>query len=446
MSERAEPTAQTDTSRVYDFIGVGLGPFNLGLAALTAPITDLQGLFLERSARFDWHPGMMLENSTLQVPFLADLVTMADPTSPFSFLNYLKDVGRIYPFYIRENFNPMRAEYNRYCQWVAERLPNLRFRSTVETVDFDAAAGHYLVRLAGGEVLRASRLVLGTGTVPVVPDSCAGLAGPVCHTAEYLAHKAELQRMRSITIVGSGQSAAEIYFDLLSDIDAQGYSLNWVTRSGRFFPLEYAKLTLEMTSPEYTSYFRDLPSGTRAELIASQNNLYKGINESLINDIYDLLYTKSLTAPVPTSLLTNSSLEEVRWDGAEYSLRFSQAEQQREFALRSEGLVLATGYRATEPGFLAPLADRIRRDEFDRPEADADYRIDEGSPGGQGAIYVQNAELHTHGLAAPDLGMGAYRNSCIIRSMLGWEYYPVESRIAFQQFGAPAPLPVGAQR
>jgi lysine N6-hydroxylase len=50
---------------------------------------------------------------------------------------------------------------------------------------------------------------------------------------------------------------------------------------------------------------------------------------------------------------------------------------------------------------------------------------------------VQNAELHTHGSTAPDLGMAAYRNSCIIRDMLGREPYPIEKSIAFQEFGAP---------
>jgi lysine N6-hydroxylase len=54
-------------------------------------------------------------------------------------------------------------------------------------------------------------------------------------------------------------------------------------------------------------------------------------------------------------------------------------------------------------------------------------------------IYVQNAEEHTHSLTAPDLGMGAYRNSMIIAAMLGKEVYPVERRIAFQRFGAPEP-------
>ncbi|NEE32703.1 lysine N(6)-hydroxylase/L-ornithine N(5)-oxygenase family protein, partial [Streptomyces sp. SID7982] len=75
----------------------------------------------------------------------------------------------------------------------------------------------------------------------------------------YLDGKAELQKKKSITLVGSGQSAAEIYYDLLSEIDTYGYRLNWVTRSPRFFPLEYTKLTLEMTSPEYIDYFHALP-------------------------------------------------------------------------------------------------------------------------------------------------------------------------------------------
>ena len=50
---------------------------------------------------------------------------------------------------------------------------------------------------------------------------------------------------------------------------------------------------------------------------------------------------------------------------------------------------------------------------------------------------MQNAEEHTHGFVAPDLGMGAYRNSVIIAAMLGREVYPVEKRIAVQSFGVP---------
>lgn len=101
--------------RPYDFIGIGIGPFNLGLACLTQPLNDVCCLFIDQKAGFDWHPGMMLESATLQTPFMSDLVTLASPTHPLSFLNYIKQQGRIYSFYIRENFFLLRKEYNQYC-------------------------------------------------------------------------------------------------------------------------------------------------------------------------------------------------------------------------------------------------------------------------------------------------------------------------------------------
>ncbi len=94
----------------HDFAAVGVGPFNLGLACLTADLPDVDGVFFEQREGFDWHPGLLIPGATIQVPFLADLVTLADPTSRFSFLNYLKQTGRLYRFYIRENFYPLRAE------------------------------------------------------------------------------------------------------------------------------------------------------------------------------------------------------------------------------------------------------------------------------------------------------------------------------------------------
>ena len=75
---------------MLDFIGIGLGPFNLSLASLLQDKTNLKYRFFEQKAQFDWHAGMQLPDTVLQVPFMADLVSMVDPTSPYSFLNYLK--------------------------------------------------------------------------------------------------------------------------------------------------------------------------------------------------------------------------------------------------------------------------------------------------------------------------------------------------------------------
>jgi lysine N6-hydroxylase len=435
---------QSATRHVHDFAAIGVGPFNLGLAALSEPVDGLDGVFLERRESFDWHPGMMLEPAHLQVPFMADLVTLADPTSPYSFLNFLKQTGRLYRFYIRENFYPLRAEYNQYCQWAAGQLESVRFGTDVREISYDD--GVYRLALdgpAGPEVLHARRLVLGTGTSPYLPAACDGIVdagGLVLHNAEYLLRKAELQKQRSITIVGSGQSAAEIYYELLQEIDVHGYRLDWVTRSGRFFPLEYTKLTLEMTSPEYVDYFHALPQEQRDGLVKSQKNLYKGINSELIDAIYDLLYAKSLSGMVDTRLLTHSALTGAAWDPAtgSHTLQLRHEEQGADYSLDTGAVVLATGYGYREPEFLAGVQDRIARDSLGRFAVGRNY-----STGVEpGEIFVQNAELHTHGFVTPDLGMAAYRNSCILREITGREVYPVEQSIAFQQFGTP-PEPAG---
>ncbi|MEV4711911.1 SidA/IucD/PvdA family monooxygenase [Micromonospora sp. NPDC049374] len=420
----------------HDFIGIGLGPYNLGLACLTAPIADLDGLFLEARDDVSWHPGMLLESSRLQTPFLADLVTLADPTSPFSFLSYLKEIGRLYPFYIRENFFPLRVEYDAYCRWAAAKLPNLRFGHQVTAVEHDPTDDRYVVTATvdGATVThRARHLVLGTGTPPHLPDTCAGPTSDAVHNSRYLEHREVLRAKRSITIVGSGQSAAEIYHDLLGDIGNHGYQLNWVTRSPRFFPLEYTKLTLEMTSPDYVDYFHALPEPTRYRLEAEQKGLFKGISADLVNDIYDLLYASSVDGPVNTRLLTNTELTEVTHDESTgvHTLRLRHVEQERDFTLDTEGLVLATGYRYEVPAFLEPIRHRLRFDDHGRLDVARNYSVDSTGRG----VFLQNGGTHTHSITSPDLGMGPYRNSWIIRELLGREPYPIEKSIAFQDFG-----------
>ncbi|WP_436702062.1 lysine N(6)-hydroxylase/L-ornithine N(5)-oxygenase family protein [Nocardioides sp. BYT-33-1] len=428
----------------HDFVGIGLGPFNLGLACLTDPLRasdDLDGVFLEARARFDWHPGMLLDDATLQVPFLADLVTMADPTSRWSFLSYLKQAGHLYPFYIRESFYPLRKEYDDYCRWAAESLPSVRFGQEVTEVEHDGTA--YVVRSAAGDSWRARRLVLGIGTSPRVPeplrqvvddgrDRAAG--GTVTHSADYLDHRAALQQQERITVVGSGQSAAEIYQDLLAAAPDHGYELVWLTRSPRFFPMEYTKLTLEMTSPEYGAYHRALPLPTRDRLAREQRHLFKGISGDLVDAIFDLHYQQRVTGAGPrTTLLTNTEVRAARPVDGGSELDLLHVETGEAFSLTTGGLVLATGYAPTQPAFLDGIRDRIRYDARGRYDVAADYSVDVHG----GEVFVQNAEEHTHSLLAPDLGMGPYRNSVIVAAMLGREVYPIEKRIAVQTFGVP---------
>ncbi len=422
---------------ILDFIAIGVGPFNLGLACLTDTITDVNGIFLDKKEKFDWHPGMLLEDTTLQIPFMADLVTLADPTNPYSFLNYSKEQGRIYSFYIRENFLLLRNEYNHYCQWAIQKLSNVYFQTEVTEIVYNEEEEYYVVfsrctKTNEQKVYKTRKLVLGTGTQPIVPSCCRDLKGKAIHSSSYLNHKASLQSKKSITVLGSGQSAAEIFYDLLQDIDNKGYELNWITRSPRFFPLEYAKLTLEMTSPEYVDYFYSLPAEKRDGLIKNQKHLYKGINQDLIANIFDLIYTKQLMTKVNINLRTNSELQKATYDDTSenFHLEIHQHEEDKYYRHETESLVLATGYQYQEPQFTQGITNRIARDKKGRFDVHRNYAIDHKGTD----IFVQNVELHTHGFVTPDLGMACYRNSYIIKELTGKEYYPIEKRIAFQQF------------
>jgi len=426
---------------VHDFIAIGLGPFNLSLACLAEPIADLDGVFLERNAEFSWHPGMLIGDTTLQNPFLADLVTLADPTSPFSFLNYSKEQGRIYSCYFRESFYLTRAEFNAYCRWAAQRLSSVRFQHTVQELGHDRESGCYLVIGVQGPlrqpfVLRARRLVLGVGSTPMFPSCCEPDGHRYLHTADYVARKAELQGKRSITIVGSGQSAAEVCHDLLKESDAHDYSLTWITRSPRFFPMETTKLTLEMFSPDYIDHFYGLDPQKKERIVRTQDCLYKGVNARLINQIYDLLDDHRRRGRRRTHLITNCELQRCRHDAASdsYEIEFRQLECESRYAHRTEGLIFATGYCERAPRFIDGIRDRVRWDGSGRYQLARNYAADRNG----NEIFVQNAGQHTHGMSNQDLGLSCYRNACILRELTGVEYYKIERRVALQDFAIPA--------
>lgn len=426
----------------FDFIAIGLGPLNLGLACLAAPLEGCNGLFLERKHEFSWHQGMLLDGTTLQNPFLADLVSMADPTSYFSYLNYCKQQGRLYTYYIRENWYLTRQEFNRYCKWAAEQLPNLRFAHDVQAIHYDEQEGLYHVtgvRGPAGEPFleRARKLVIGIGGTPHFPACCEQThSAPLIHTSSYLDHKQALQDCRRITVIGSGQSGAEIYHDLLRDSEHHRYELNWVTRAPRFFQMENAKLTLELITSDYGNYFYDLAPEIKTEILDDQRSIYNGINQSLITDIFALLDERSHRQVPPTRLITNLALEQCEYipESQQWQLNFVHTQLQQSYRYETDGLVLATGYHYHTPDFIQNIRERIRWNSAGRYVPSRSWAIDHDNR----EIFVQNIGLHSHGLTNPDLGLACYRNSRLLRELTGHDHYPAEARVTFQDFHPPA--------
>ena len=428
----------------FDLVGVGTGPFNLALAALADRVDGLRTLFLDEKPTFSWHAGMLLDGATLQVPFLADLVTLTDPTSPWSYLAYLREHDRLFPFYFTERFHIPRREYDDYCRWVARSLPSCRASSRVDALDWDAAAEAFRITYtdtATGRrhTVRGRDVVLGVGTSPVVPEALRPLLGTrVFHSAGYLAGRPSLEGLRDVTVVGSGQSGAEVLLDLLRTPPSPDTRLHWITRAPAFAPMEYSKLGLEHFTPDYTAYFHGLPEQTRERLVPSQWQLYKAISADTIAEIYDALYDRAAASGGDAGATLHPNVEvrsaEQGPDGLRLECR--HREQDRVFTLGTDAVVLATGYAARRPALLEPVADLVDWDERGGYRVESDYRV-RLRPDVAGRIYVQNAELHTHGVGAPDLGLGAHRAAMILNSLTGRTVYRLPRRTAFTTFGAP---------
>jgi lysine N6-hydroxylase len=94
-------------------------------------------------------------------------------------------------------------------------------------------------------------------------------------------------------------------------------------------------------------------------------------------------------------------------------------------------VILATGYKQRYPSFFQPIRCRLNWPQQSSFEVARNYSVDITRK----QVFVQNAELHTHGFTAPDLGMGPYRNATILNTILGHEHFELEKKIAFQNFG-----------
>ena len=441
------------SAEIYDLVGVGLGPFNLALAALAEPCEPLSCLFLDENAEFSWHPGMMVEGATLQVPFLADLVSLVDPTNRNSYLAWLRDHGRLFGFYFSEAWHVPRAEYDAYCRAVAERLESCRFGCRVTAVRHaslgDGRDG-FAVRYdsaRGPRTVLAANVALGIGTEPVVPGALRGLceAGGtlVAHSAHYLNRADWIQAADDVTVLGSGQSGAEIVLDLLRGWHQPGRRLRWLTRSTAFEPMEYSKIGLEHFTPDYTDYFHALPEAARDQLLSTQGRLYKAVSDETLAEIRVELDRRAYPdGPASTGVTLLPGLEAVGGrvielpGSEELDLEFVHARTQTSCTIRTQRLVLATGYGQRSLRLLGPIDALVHRDSRGRPLIDRDHRLVlEGTKAG---LYVQNAEVHTHGVGTPDLGLGAYRAASILNAIAGQELYRLPARTAHTSFSPAA--------
>ncbi|TAM50371.1 MAG: L-lysine 6-monooxygenase [Paraburkholderia sp.] len=423
----------SSTNGPIDLVGIGIGPANLSLAALLKRHPRVRARFFERRAQFQWHAGLMLPNASLQVPFLKDLVSLVDPTSELSFLQFLATHKRLLCF-INANFpQVLRREFNQYYRWACEQLDSLEFGREVDAVELD---GETLIVRGNGWSQPTRSVVLGTGLQAAVPD-CAKpwLSTTLLHASQYLINNNAVEGKR-VVVIGGGQTGAEVFHHLLSDSGAMPASVTWASRRWNFAPLDESSFTNELYTPGYSNYFYDLPETLRATLLAEQKLASDGVSSALLEAIYRRVYELRYVTGMSCNLQLRPAREliAVSRRGEGWSLTFRHLQRQTHETIDADIVVLCTGYGYGMPACLDAIADRIERN-GDGYVVNPDYSVRWDGPKGC-RLYVQNAAKHQRGIADPNLGLIPWRSAQIINSVAGCQLYDVDEAAPFVHWEA----------
>ena len=439
-----------DASLIHDLIGVGFGPSNVAMAiALSehnARVDRQEAVsahFFEQQPNFGWHRGMLIDDATMQVSFLKDLVTLRNPASEYSFLCYLQSKGRLIDFINHKNLFPLRVEFHDYFEWAAAKVDDMISYGhevvAVSPVLHDGIVDHLDVTVRSSEGLalhRARNLVIGTGLRPLMPDGIERTER-VWHNAELLARVEELggASPSRFVVVGAGQSAAEnvAYLhrrfpeaEVCAVFSRYGYS-----------PADDSSFANRIFDPAAVDEYFAAPDDVKRQLMDYHGNTnYSVVDIDLIDDLYRQMYQEKVLGTERLRFLNVSRLVGVEERPDRVRATVKSLVTGEETALDADVVVFATGYRPADPqGLLGEVADLCLRDDEGRLRVERDYRI-ATRPELRCGIYLQGGTEHTHGITSSLLSNTAIRVGEILDSVL--KTGPDEARPVVDGIGSTA--------
>lgn len=396
-------------------LGIGYGPSNLAVAIALAERGE-RGVFVESQPRFGWHRGMLLPGSRTQVPFLKDLVTLRNPQSEFTFVNYLRERGRLVEFIDRHTLFPSRVEFHDYLEWAAAR------------VDVDVHYGHRVVEVASddsGFVVRtnlereihARTLVLGIGLRPRLPGRVTESIRQ-WHNNDLLCHLATLNSSvpQRFIVVGAGQSAAEVIGYLHETYPrAQVHAV--FNRYG-FSVADDSPYANRIFHPTAVDDFYGADEALRQRLLNYHRSTnYSAVNPELIDDLYSREYSERVAGDRRLFMHSAAAVLSAQDIPGGVRVTISHLAKQSQETLDCDALIYATGYAPVDiRGLLGEVADYYKFDENGRPVVARDYRL-AGEAGAPGDIYLNGSVEHTHGLASTLLSNVAVRAGEIVAAV-----------------------------
>jgi L-ornithine N5-monooxygenase len=416
-----------------DVLGIGFGPSNLAMAIAVREHNDAAGprgavsaRFVERQAGFGWHRGMLLDDATMQVSFLKDLVTLRNPTSDFSFLKYLHSRDRLVDFINHKNLFPLRVEFHDYFAWAAERVAD-RVTYDAEVVAVtpvpdgrgDILALDVVSRSAGALTTRRARnVVVGTGLRPRLPEGVTA-SERIWHTSDLL-HRLDRIRgtaPRRVVVVGAGQSAAEAVACLHTTFPAAEVCAVF-SRYG-YSPADDSSFANRIFDPAAVDDFYAAPEDVKRALMDYHGNTnYSVVDIELIDDLYRRSYQEKVLGRERLRMMNVSRVSTVDDHGDGVTARVRSMVTGDVTVLEADLVVFATGYHHADPyAVLGDLASLCHTDDAGRPMVRRDYRA-VTDPRLRCGVYLQGGTEHTHGITSALLSNTAIRVGEILGSIV----------------------------
>ncbi|MFF2808828.1 lysine N(6)-hydroxylase/L-ornithine N(5)-oxygenase family protein [Streptomyces sp. NPDC058000] len=385
-------------TRCHDVLGIGFGPANLALAiALEEEGHDLDMRFLEARPGPSWQSAMMLDGSDIQNHPVRDLVSLRNPRSRYSFINYLFENERLLEHLNVPMEFPLRKEYAQYVTWAAGHFGHLvdyGVHVTGVTVGRDAEGGPvYTVTTSAGDTLQARALVIGTGRAPFIPEPFDAVDTPrIFHLTRYLPALQQLEELgvagqgdrspRTVTVIGGSQSAVELTIDLTRRFPRA--RVNTLVRSLTLRQKDTSPFSEEGYFPDFTDYYYRA-SRERKDALDSYMRLtnYSSADGDVLRELYRIIYEQRLDGDQKVFVSGSRQVRglEVREDGVHLDVEELNTGETEEY--RSDFVVLATGFRdlgpaahqERVPALMRSIADDFAFDDHGYLTVGPDYEV-----------------------------------------------------------------------
>jgi len=345
-----------NNSSIYDLIGVGFGPSNLALAVAASELDETkQCLFFEKSASLQWHPGMLIEGARMQISFLKDLATMRNPGSPYSFLQYLKDKGRLEHFINLREFFPTRFEYQDYLQWVAASFAHqVHYATSVVNVTPVKHNQESILSVEVQNSVTKERAIYYTRNIVYgAGGTQRKLEGEMASSAKIIQSKHFLFNFPnqfkdttipySFSVVGDGQSASEIVTYIMNHYPQA--QINLYISNVSLHAVDDNPFINEQFYAENKEFFYNSSKKARRAMLKDVQSTNYGVTDMEdLEGLYNLVYDESVKGISRLKIHPYSKLIEVTEKGGQIHAHIRNRINNEVAVQNCDGIVLATGY------------------------------------------------------------------------------------------------------